>query len=352
MIVQLVVFSSVVLGLCWFIARRKPKLLRRMFKPGSPLFALGYQFYSKTRLGHYYHAKNLKKARDQFPDGHSVVEVTEMNGIKIRPIPYLEDNYAYLVIDKATNMAVVIDPGDPEVVQYWIEQEGVSITAILTTHKHWDHSGGNTSLRKVYKKLAVYGSSTDSVPGLTHHVVDQESIQVGGLRFTALFTPGHTVGHMAYLLHSPGGDSPDCVFTGDLLFLGGCGRMFEGPASLMLQSLDKICELSQDTIVWPGHEYARDNLDFAQNLEPGNQEVMAKFSWVKERRKERLITAPSSVSEERSYNPFLRASSSSLVQALRKDEGSDHGLDVDKEENRASILKELRNRKDKYFYKL
>ncbi|XP_038045052.1 probable hydrolase PNKD [Patiria miniata] len=347
MIFQLAVCFTVGLVIYWII-RRNPKLLRRMFKPGSPLFALGYQLYSKTSVGHHLHQKDLRKARQQYPDGHSVVEVTELNGIRIRPIPFLQDNYAYLVIDTPTNTAVVIDPGDPEVVQYWVEEEGVSLTAIFTTHKHWDHSGGNKALRKLYKKIAVYGSSTDSIPGLTHHVVDGDSIEIGGLRFTTLFTPGHTVGHTAFLLHSPGGDIPDSVFTGDLLFLGGCGRMFEGPASTMLESLDKICGLSESTIIWPGHEYAKDNLEYGSFLEPENPDVLTKYDWVKERRKERLITSPSSVSEERSYNPFLRTSSPSLLQALGIEDMSDANVAA----NRAKILSELRARKDKYFYKL
>ncbi|XP_022082226.1 probable hydrolase PNKD isoform X2 [Acanthaster planci] len=308
----------------------------------------GYQLYSKTSVGHHLHQKDLRKARQQFPEGHSVVEVTDLNGIRIRPIPFLQDNYAYLVIDKATSTAVVIDPGDPEIVQYWIEEENVSLTAIFTTHKHWDHSGGNKVLRKLYKKIAVYGSSTDSVPGLTHHVVDGDSIEIGGLRFTTLFTPGHTVGHTAFLLHSPGGDIPDCVFTGDLLFLGGCGRLFEGSASTMLESLDKICNLSEGTIVWPGHEYAKDNLDFAHFLEPNNPDISKKFEWVKERRKEKLITSPSSVAEERTYNAFLRTSSPSLLQVLGMEDMASAGV----VENREKILLELRKRKDKYYYKL
>ncbi|XP_030846670.1 probable hydrolase PNKD isoform X2 [Strongylocentrotus purpuratus] len=319
-----------------------------MFKPGSPLFAVGYNLYTKTRVGNYLNSRDIAKNKLVFPDGHSVVEHTEVEGVIILPIPYLKDNYAYLVIEKASNIAAVIDPGDAEAVQRVIEQQNVQLTAILTTHKHWDHSGGNQKLKSLHSNLAVYGGERDGVPGCNHKLKDGDSFQIGGLKFTALFTPGHTVGHMVYLLDRSDKNLPNSLFTGDILFLGGNGRMFEGPPSLMLSSLDKICQIPDDTLVWPGHEYAVDNLRFAHNIDPANEDVTRKLNYVEERRKERRITSPSTLGEEKSYNPFLRTSQDSILQQV--DPG--HQTTSNRQALRAKALAYLRKNKDSFSYKL
>ncbi|XP_063964302.1 probable hydrolase PNKD isoform X3 [Lytechinus pictus] len=291
----------------------------------SPIYSLNFLFicrytvYAKTRVGNYLNRRDLTKNRLQFPDGHSLVEQTEINGVIILPIPYLKDNYAYLIIDKRSNVAVVIDPGDAEAVQKVIEEQNVQLTAILTTHKHWDHSGGNRKLKSSYSNLSVYGGERDGVPGATHKLKDGECIQFGDLKFTALFTPGHTV-----------------------------GRMFEGAPSIMLSSLDKICSLSDNILIWPGHEYALDNLQFAHNFDAENEDVTRKLHWVEERRKERKITSPSTLGEEKTYNPFLRTSEDSILQKV--DPG--HQTTSDRQALRVKALAFLRKSKDSFSYKL
>lgn len=319
-----------------------------MFKPGSPLFTIGYNLHTKTSLGSYLHGRDLTKTRQEFPEGHSVVEPIEVGGVTIIPIPYLKDNYAYLVIDKATHIAAVIDPGDAEVVQRVIKKQDVQLAAILTTHRHWDHSGGNHQLKSLHSDLAVYGSREDNVPGSNHKICDGETVQVGNLTFRALFTPGHTVGHLAYLLDRSANGLPSSLFTGDLLFLAGNGRMFEGGPSQMLSSLEKICQLPDDTLIWPGHEYALDDLHFAQNIDPENEEVTKKLHWVEQRRKDRMTASPSTLGEEKCYNPFLRTSSESILQKV--DPG--HQTATDREALRARALTFLRKSKDNFSYKL
>ncbi|XP_063964300.1 probable hydrolase PNKD isoform X1 [Lytechinus pictus] len=320
----------------------------------SPIYSLNFLFicrytvYAKTRVGNYLNRRDLTKNRLQFPDGHSLVEQTEINGVIILPIPYLKDNYAYLIIDKRSNVAVVIDPGDAEAVQKVIEEQNVQLTAILTTHKHWDHSGGNRKLKSSYSNLSVYGGERDGVPGATHKLKDGECIQFGDLKFTALFTPGHTVGHMVYLLDRSDKNIPSSLFTGDILFLGGNGRMFEGAPSIMLSSLDKICSLSDNILIWPGHEYALDNLQFAHNFDAENEDVTRKLHWVEERRKERKITSPSTLGEEKTYNPFLRTSEDSILQKV--DPG--HQTTSDRQALRVKALAFLRKSKDSFSYKL
>ncbi|XP_064801014.1 probable hydrolase PNKD [Oncorhynchus masou masou] len=315
-----------------------------MARTEKPLFRIAYTLYTRTKLGYMYYKRQMRKAREQFPTGHSRAQPMELNGIKIMPISVLSDNYSYLVIDMASSVAVVVDPADPQTVQAVLEEEGVMLEAILCTHKHWDHSGGNKGLKKLYSSCRVYGNATDNIPGLTHPLTDKDSIDVGRMHFKALFTPGHTVGHMIYLLDGRTIGAPSSLFSGDLVFLSGCGRMFEGSALTMLSSLDTVGSLSDETLLWPGHEYAEDNLMFAAEVEPHNAARENKYQWVLQQRGQKLCTSPSTIGEEKEYNPFLRIHSSELHQAL--------GLQQDPDEDwtlfRARVLEELRRRKDIY----
>ncbi|KAG8429502.1 hypothetical protein GDO86_019542 [Hymenochirus boettgeri] len=226
--------------------------------------------------------------------------------------------------------------------QAHLEREGVALEAILCTHKHWDHSGGNKALKRKYKSCRVYGSAYDDIPELTHALADREQLSVGRLQFQAFFTPGHTVGHMIYVLDGKSGDGPDCLFSGDLLFLAGCGRMFEGSAETMLASLDTAASLNDNTLLWPGHEYAADNLKFAAEVEPENNVRDRKYQWVLHRRLEKNSTCPSTIGEEKEYNPFLRTHCKDLHRAL----GLEQGQNEEWNHFRARVLEEVRKRKD------
>uniref|UniRef100_A0A8B9Q0E1 PNKD metallo-beta-lactamase domain containing n=1 Tax=Apteryx owenii TaxID=8824 RepID=A0A8B9Q0E1_APTOW len=211
-----------------------------------------YSLYARTRLGYLFYKRQVKKARERYPRGHSVSRPLGFGVVKILPIPVLSNNYSYLVIDTGSGRAAVVDPSDPLAVQAAIEEEGVLLEAILCTHKHWDHSGGNAALRQQHGSCKVYGSALDAVPELTNPLTDKERVSVGCLSFEALATPGHTVGHMAYVLDAAPFGGPPCLFSGDLLFLAGCGRLFEGSPETMLASLDVAVGLGEDTLLWPG----------------------------------------------------------------------------------------------------
>ncbi|XP_068429294.1 probable hydrolase PNKD [Clinocottus analis] len=328
--------------------RRKGQALWRKFwckimaRTEKPLFRIAYTLYTKTRLGYMYYKRQMRKARENYPAGHSTTQPMEINGIKIIPIPVLSDNYSYLVIDTASSVAVVVDPADPQTVQAALEEEGVTLEAILCTHKHWDHSGGNKGLKKIHSSCRVYGNAADNIPALTHPLSHKDSVTVGRMHFKALFTPGHTVGHMIYLLDGQAVDAPSSLFSGDLVFLSGCGRMFEGNATTMLSSLDTVASLSDETLLWPGHEYAEDNLLFAAELEPRNAARENKSQWVLQQRGQKLCTCPSTIGEERQYNPFLRSHSADLHLALDVQQFQDE----DWTQFRARVLEALRKRKD------
>ncbi|XP_071371330.1 probable hydrolase PNKD [Centroberyx affinis] len=322
----------------------KKLLTKIMARTEKPLFRIAYTLYTRTRLGYMYYKRQMRKAREHYPSGHSRAQPMEFNGIKIIPISVLSDNYSYLVIDTASSVAVVVDPADPQAVQAVLKEEGVMLEAILCTHKHWDHSGGNKGLKRLHSSCRVYGNATDNIPGLTHPLSHKDSVTVGRMHFKALFTPGHTVGHMIYLLDGQAVGAPSSLFSGDLVFLSGCGRMFEGSATTMLSSLDTVCSLSDDTLLWPGHEYAEDNLLFAGEVEPRNAARENKYQWVQQQRGQKLCTSPSTIGEEKGYNPFLRIHSAELHAAL----GLQQFQDEDWTQFRARVLEELRKRKDLY----
>ncbi|NXD63716.1 PNKD hydrolase, partial [Eolophus roseicapillus] len=313
--------------------------------PMKPVGVAWYSLYTRTRLGYLFYQRQVRKARERYPHGHSVSQPCCFPGVKILPIPVLSNNYSYLVIDTSSGCAAAIDPSDPLAVQAAIEKEGVMLEAIFCTHKHWDHSGGNAELCQQHISCKVYGSALDSIPYLTNSpLTDREKVSVGCLTFQALATPGHTVGHMVYVLDGEPFGGPPCLFSGDLLFLSGCGELFEGSAETMLASLDLAVGLGEDTLLWPGHEYALECLTFASLLELDNPALDQKWQWAMQQRQEKRITCPSTLGEEQTYNPFLRTHRPELHAALGLQQGVGEHLNA----FRARVLKEVRRRKDLY----
>ncbi|XP_078592761.1 putative thioesterase PNKD isoform X1 [Branchiostoma floridae x Branchiostoma japonicum] len=333
------------LGLYCVITRGRARSSRRT-RP-SLLFTVMYWLYSKTHVGYWYHRHLLTKAREKYPDGHSVTSAVTFGGLylKIQPVAIVSDNYSYVVMNTKRRIAVVVDPSDPEAVQAYVKQEGIQLAAVLTTHKHWDHSGGNHALKRMFPGLPIYGSATDGVPGLTNPVLDGDMIQVGGLEFHVMSTPGHTVGHVVYQLDGAPFQAPDSLFTGDLLFIGGCGRTFEGDAATMLKSLEKVSSQSDNTIIWPGHEYTLENLLYGETIDGDNENIREKLRWTKDRRKARMATCPSTVGDEKQHNVFLRTRDPAVAEAVGM---ATRRLTGVTEEFQASVLAALRERKDKF----
>lgn len=319
-------------------------------KEGGCLFQIGYWFYTRTCLGYIYHRRDVDKAREKYGEGesHSCIQTKTYNDLKITPLPMSLDNFAYVITDGQTT--VVVDPGDPGPVIEFLKQADLTPDAVLVTHKHWDHSGGNSEMKKTYRKLKIYGSASDNINNVTNPVSSGEELELGNLRFTCHLSPGHTVGHMYFVLSGSPFRAPDSVFSGDHLFLGGCGRMFEKPAGTMLRSLDEISSLPPETLIWPGHEYAEDNLEFACHIDPDNENAKQKYRWVKEQRQKKLCTCPSTIKEELTYNPFLRTKEKEIMSAagaLNLDDKFPPDFDA-----RAQALYEIRQLKDNFKYKL
>jgi hydroxyacylglutathione hydrolase len=210
----------------------------------------------------------------------------------------------YFVIDERTNEAAIVDPSEPDPVVAAIEREGVRPVAILATHHHPDHVGGNDALVTRYD-LPVYGHESDKarIPRLSKLVAEGDTVRVAGLSFEVLHIPGHTLGAIAYV----GGDGKTKVaFTGDTLFVAGCGRMFEGTPPMMQGSLAKLAALDGATQIYCGHEYTESNLRFAASVEPKNAAIAKAAEEAAATRAAGKPTVPSTIAREKATNPFFR----------------------------------------------
>lgn len=232
--------------------------------------------------------------------------------MRVVPVPVLSDNYSYLIIPDDEPIAALVDCVEVEPVVQAAEDLGVRITTVLSTHHHWDHVGGNEELA-ARQPLQVFGNADDAerIPALTDGVREGDSLALGSLRAEVLNIPAHTSGHIAYWFRDQ-----KTVFTGDTLFVAGCGRLFEGDAGQMMASLAKLDALPDDTRVYCGHEYTVRNLEFANELEPKNKSIADKLAWARARRREGMPTVPTTLSAERETNPFLRVSSPELRETV------------------------------------
>jgi hydroxyacylglutathione hydrolase len=226
----------------------------------------------------------------------------------IVPIPCLSDNYAYLVVCEETKQAALVDASEAAPVERAVASADVKLAAIWSTHHHHDHVGGNEEVvaRFGVPEVFAYASDRGRVPGQTRFLESGESFSMGSLSIETLHIPGHTLGAIAYIVSATG--APRAVFTGDTLFLAGCGRLFEGTPAQMHASLASLARLGDDTRVYCGHEYTVNNLKFARHVEPSNADVTRAMERASQLRTDGKPTVPSTIADEKKTNPFLRAS--------------------------------------------
>jgi hydroxyacylglutathione hydrolase len=240
--------------------------------------------------------------------------ITDRQNFRVALVPQLEDNYGYLLIGDGGE-ALTIDPAEPERVLEAARREGARLTAVLNTHHHHDHSGGNLGLREAIPGLRILGSARDGerIPGLTDPLENDQAFVAAGIRGRALPVACHTRAHLAFLFDGP------VLFSGDTLFVAGCGRFFEGTADDMYRALYQVIgALAGDTLVYPGHEYTEKNLRFALTVEPDNQRVKEKLAEAIEKRRAGEPTVPSTLDDERAFNPFLRVNEAGVRASVKK----------------------------------
>ena len=244
--------------------------------------------------------------------------------MNLQALSAFTDNYIWM-IDNG-RQALVVDPGESAPVEAALDARGLELAGILVTHHHGDHVGGVDALRPrlpAAERLPLYGPRAERLPEPCTRVDDGDTVELMGLRFEVIDVPGHTAGHIAYLLRDglPGAaDQAPVLFCGDTLFSGGCGRLFEGTPAQMHHSLGRLAALPGCTRVCCAHEYTLSNLRFAAAVEPGNAAVAEHLRWCEAERAQGRPTLPSTIAREREINPFLRSEAPAVVRAAR-----DHG---------------------------
>lgn len=253
--------------------------------------------------------------------------------IDLIPIPAFKDNYIWLMRSHNQQYAAIVDPGDAAPVLEALKQYQATLSAILITHHHWDHTNGINQLLEHYS-VPVFGPANETIPGLTHPLKENDHIELPNLSLDlqVLDIPGHTKGHIAYY-------NQDSLFCGDTLFTAGCGRLFEGTAEQMLNSLTKLAALPGNTRVYCGHEYTQNNLGFAKAVEPENPDIAQRIAQVANLRAQNLPTVPSTIEEEKRTNPFLRCDIPAVINAVEQYAG--HKL-----KNPVEVFVSLRKWKD------
>ena len=254
-----------------------------------------------------------------------------MSEIEIRPVPCLRDNYAYLIRDVATDAVGIVDPSEADPVFAALDETGWELTHILNTHHHPDHTGGNEALKaKTGARVVGPAADRDRIPAIDDAVDEGDTYHMGEAEAEIFFIPGHTRGHIAFWFRES-----RALFSGDTLFLMGCGRLFEGTPAQMWESLGKLRKLPGETRVFCGHEYTQANARFALSVEPDNEALQARAKEVDALREEGRWTIPGTIEVERATNPFLRADEPSLAHNV----GLDGGDPVE-------VFAEVRRRKD------
>jgi hydroxyacylglutathione hydrolase len=228
-------------------------------------------------------------------------------------VPCLHDNYSYIIVNEQTHEAAVVDPSEAWPVLRELDKRQLRLTAVLCTHHHADHVGGLEELIEETGALRVLGFAGDRsrIPLLNELLADGDDFSVCGLSGGVLHTPGHTTGGIVYHIGNH-------LFTGDTLFCGGCGRLFEGTAEQMLASLEKIMMCDPDTLIYCGHEYTLVNLRFARQVEPGNDEIAARLARVESLRSQGVPSVPSTMAEECKTNPFLRCREPDFIRQVEE----------------------------------
>lgn len=234
--------------------------------------------------------------------------------LRFYPIPAFSDNYIWALVNPNNKQAVIIDPGQADPVRAYINEHGLDLTAIWITHKHADHIGGVAELREWYPLTHVVAHAEHGVHP-DQEVKEGTSISLWGKTAQVWLVAGHTEYHLAYLLEI---DKVKHVFCGDTLFSAGCGRVFSGTVDELYHSLKRFNKLPEDTLFYPAHEYTLNNLAFGLSIEPDNLSMQQHVIDVEQKLAKGQTSLPTTLSQERDINVFLRCDKDSVIDGVAK----------------------------------
>jgi len=232
--------------------------------------------------------------------------------LEIIQLPVLNDNYIYLIHEPVSQKTAVVDPAICQPVLDTLKQKGWTLDYIFNTHHHNDHIGANLELKAATQcQIIAAEADQNRIPDIDITVKEGDIFSLGNENIKVIETPGHTIGHIVFYLKNS-----NLLFCGDTLFSMGCGRLFEGSAEQMWNSLQKIKALPKETSIYCTHEYTQANGKFALTIEPDNQELQKRIQQVKQLREENKPTIPTTLALELKTNPFLRDDNSAIQQTL------------------------------------
>ncbi len=242
-----------------------------------------------------------------------------MAALEFFQFPYMADNYGVLVHAPATGETACVDAGDADAALAALKDTGWTLSEIWVTHHHADHTAGLAALKQATGSRVV-GPAKQSAPikGIDTAVSEGDAMTFGGVKVEVLHTPGHTTDMINYYL-----PSENALFAGDTLFTLGCGKLFEGTAPMMWDSLNKLMKLPADTTMYCSHEYTQENAAFAITVDPSNPALLERIKKVDALRADNQPTVPSTIGEELATNPFFRASDSAIRGVLGMQDATD-----------------------------
>jgi hydroxyacylglutathione hydrolase len=222
--------------------------------------------------------------------------------LEITAVPVLTDNYVWLIHNGATGETAAVDPSVADPVLGAVAAKGWSLTQVLNTHWHPDHTGGNEAIKAATGCSIIAPEEARRVSPVDRVVVEGDRVTVAGAEAIVWDIPAHTAGHIAYYFAEEG-----MIFVGDTMFAMGCGRLFEGSAEQMYSNMQRIAALPADVRIYCGHEYTLANARFAAHVEPDSTAIAARLAQVQAMRERGEITLPTTVAQERETNPFVRS---------------------------------------------
>jgi hydroxyacylglutathione hydrolase len=217
----------------------------------------------------------------------------------------LSDNYIFLILNDTAPELAVVDPGEAAPVMRYLQDSGRRLTAILNTHHHGDHTGGNRELLKRFPDIPVLGGDGDKgrIPGQSGFLKEGDEMAICGEKARILEVPGHTKAHIAYYFASEGSGD---LFSGDTVFGGTIGNLFEGTPEVMFQSIQKIRALPLHTRIWCSHEYTLQYVRELCGIDPKNTRLKKRLEALETGAASGKPTVPLLLEEECATNPFFR----------------------------------------------